>query len=507
MVGSATQWAKTYHAGGAEVGYVLPISTSSDYYLLGQSTSETGDQNCLFGKLDPHGSVRWAKSIGGAKKDSLDVVPVSDGYLVHGTSQSFNDGIDTKNKLVWAKFTKQWAQQHAYRYGKSLQEHGGTFAKTSDGGLLFYGSRTVPGANPNLNDQDILIIKIRPNGGIAWKKTLNYTLHDTLSSMVEVRDGYVFSGVVGDIITSNGLLLMKLNKSGNIVFKNLYSIDIAKTFDRIGMGGNLLKLADGNLMLTGRIQQLNPLLGGDRTLAAKLSPGGALLWDTTYGSANLSQVAALQIIENPANKTLLFGGTISHKAAIGTLPNSSLVALKTDKNGRILLQNAYGTSTEHNTGRLLGSVNALYFSGQHSTRVDDPDWKTLYGKLDATTLTPIWGRTFGGAGANLGILLRTPTEAAPNFLVSGTTLDFGYSTAKKGDIFGLTPDVDGNYAGCTYLQPYTPLPGSPDLLETPIELQTSTPDLQVLTPSSASSIILPVIDTSIATTDICPSIP
>lgn len=288
---------------------------------------------------------------------------------------------------------------------------------------------------------------------------------------------------------------MKLAKQGgSILWSKMYTIDISQSLNRIGPGGGIRKLADGNFIVIGMMQQLNPLLGGSRTILAKIDPSGNILWQNTYGNSAMSSVTAFNVIDNPTDQTLIVSGMGMDKTTF----NSSILVMKiASASGAITLQRQIGLSSENNTGFVIKSGTALYFSGTHSTGYTDSHLKVLYGKLSPTTFNPTWANTFGGAVAEYGASMKTST----GFMMEGTTFSFGNSPA-KGNIFGMILDANGNYPGC-YVTPIQLSTKNPGLTPTLFNLTASTPTLTSKSSPGAVAIALPVTSITLPTTNIC----
>lgn len=487
----AAQWAKVYGEAGKELGGVVP-NPAGGYSLYGVSTSAVSlaDQNTLFGQIDALGSVAWAKSIGGTRSDLFNVVTVPDGFLVAGTTNSYGAiGTPIRSNLVWAKFDPTWNQVYANVFGGTGEESG-TFLNTADGGLLFAGG-TVAG--PQGTDRDILLIKIRPNGTVAWKKVFNYGLQDVVLQAVEVGDGYVVAGTVVDpVMQRMGILVMKFTKAGGPLWSKLYTPGLTNL---LTMGGGFQKMPGGDFLIVG---QMTSLLGGGgiRTILARIDSLGAIRWQNSYGSTALSSAMAFNVIQNGTDQTLTVSGT----ATDATLKNSNILVMKLNANtGAVLLQNKIGqaSATAHNSGVVTKSGAGLYLSGLHWTGTAVTRTKVLYGKLNTTTFAPTWAKIFGGQNTDMGALFKT----ASGFLLGGTTRSFGV-TPNQGNLFGIVLDASGRYPGC-HVGALTLLATNPGIVATPLDLTAATPTLTARTAGNAAAIVLPAVTTTLPAADIC----
>jgi hypothetical protein len=95
------QWTKTIGGKGWETGTSL-IQTSDDGYAIAGSTSSDelaaysgpAEADVYVVKLNAHGNLQWAKTIGGPEHDrGISLIQISDGgYAIAGSTQSFGAG-------------------------------------------------------------------------------------------------------------------------------------------------------------------------------------------------------------------------------------------------------------------------------------------------------------------------------------------------------------------------------------------------------------------------------
>jgi hypothetical protein len=496
--GTPSQWAIAYGSGTLS-GVVTPITGGTGYYLYGTRTTLFKGQDIIFAQLDASGKVTWAKEIDWetTNTDNLNVEPVATGFLVYGNVQT--PGNTTQNELVWAKFGKQWNRVYAHGFSGLGTIEGGLFHDTSDGGLLFTGTLIVA-AGTKFQCVDTLLFKTDPSGFMSWKNVLQYGCLDNAGPMLEVSDGYLVAGLIADPFTKiHGVMVMKHAKTGaGIMWTNMYSIaNPLVNLDMVGTVGSFKQLSDGNFLVVGLIQELNPTLGGNRTYMLKIDPGGGILWQNSYGSTAIS-MGAQSVIENTTDKTLLVNGSATN------LPsgNLSIVAFTVNgSSGALIKQKQIGTSLDNNFGAILKSKSGdFYFSGWHSTAATDTNLKTIWGKLDPSTLAPTWAKTFSGGNA-YGLAIETAT----GFFLTGTTTSYGYNAANR-NTFGMILDSTGNYPNCN-ISPITLISTEyPNIASTPAGLTLGQPEFKSVEVGNVVAVRLPVINTTIKSLAICPAI-
>ncbi len=480
----AAQWSKVYGSStGDEGGAIWPIATGG-YYLSAPSTSYAGAKNALFAKLSASGGVAWAKSIGGLAEDILIVVNVSGGgFLVTGITKSFPT-TSSKYNILWAKFNASWAPVYQKVLGGAGDEAGG-FLPTSDGGLLFYGTSDSYAAD----DDDILIVKINSAGSVVWKKVFHKGTTDDATSTIELSDGYVISGKIQVAPPSplEGILVMKLNKStGAFMWKKLYTLPPAT--GTLG-GGGLDLLSDGSFILSGTVTP--PASTMAKTLLVKISSGGAIQWQRSYGIPSAS-VTAANVIENP-DHTLIVSGMLMDSSF-----HTSILVMKLAASGTITLKRRLGATTQYNAGTVLKSGSELLLMGTHHTSFVDPNLDLLYGKLNAATLVPIWAKTFGGTGVEFGDLL----VRSGGYMITGTTTSFGPGVPAKTNVFGMTLDANGDYPNC-HVSPYTLAATIPSVTAGSLSLTVTAPTLTARTAGAPTDISLTVSSVTLPVKNIC----
>jgi hypothetical protein len=480
----AAQWAKTYGGTGDESGGIWPAS-GGGYYLLGYLNSATTDT--IFAKLTSGGSVSWAKKIGGPAQDLLSVVDVSGGFLVTGMTNSF--GTAGGLNLVWAKFDSSWNPAYQKVFGGEGNEMGG-FYETTDGGLFFSGGSNSYGTSAS--DKDILLVKIKPSGAIAWKKVFHYGSQDQGGYMLEVSDGYLVSGETQNPPTSPlpGILLIKLSKTTGVP----QWIKLYKHPTGMLSGTEITKLSGGGFLLTGSLMSLS---GDNRIVLMKTNSNGVVQWQKSYGKASCSVMGHV-VTENP-DHTLILSGTITDPA--GT---SGTLVMKLSSTGGILWKKRLGAKTEINAGFISKSeTGQVLLSGSHTTGPSDDHYKILYSRLDPTTYSPIWAKVFGGDNYDSGAV----TKLTGGYLMEGTTTSFGPGTPSKYNIFGMILDADGNYPNC-HITPITlPVDTNPGVTsDNPGITTVNIPSFDTRTAGAPTNISLTVTPMTLQSKAICPSV-
>ncbi|MGO9084623.1 MAG: hypothetical protein ACLP6G_21900 [Terriglobales bacterium] len=490
---TVSQWAISYGSGGL-TGGVSPNPAGPGYYLEAVKSTASNGQDTLYGLLDSSGALTWAKEIDVATKDkdAFSITPTSTGFLVNGI-QTIPTSPD-ENKVVWNKFGTAWNNVYGYSLSEPGAVESGSFHNTSDGGLLFTGSMATGFGTPLLCF-DTLIFKTSATGPMLWKDVLGYGCVDNAGPMVEVSDGYLIAGILGNPVTKlRSIFLMKHSKGGpGILWTKTYSISNPLTLTEISTVGSLQQLSDGNFLIVGTLQKLNPLLGAGTAVLLKVSPAGAVLWQYSYGNPNLT-VAGLTVSENPTDHTLLLSGP----AIDLSTKNSCILVLKVSAAGLVLQQRMLGTGADNNLGFAGRSkYGDLHFSGVHSSSITSTNLKPIWGKLNSTTLVPSWTKSFSGTSS----VALANENASKGFFLSGTTTSYGFASV-KGDVFGMVLDSNGNYPNC-HVSTMSLSTASPGVAGTAAGLTPGIATFKSVTAGNLAGYDLPVGTATVESLDIC----
>jgi len=490
--GTLNLWSHAYGSGSLS-GVILPVTGATGYYLsASQPTINKGKDNVV-ALLSAAGAVTWAKEIdpGTKNTDALSFEPLATGFRLTGIVQQ--PSVANQNMLVWTQFDKTWKRTYGWGYSVNGAMVGAGPHDTSDGGMLFTGSLAIA-AGTKLQCIDTMLLKTDANGNMQWNNVWQYGCVDLAGPVAEVKDGYLVAGMLSDPVTKiHNLFLMKHALTGaGTLWTKMYSIPIT-TLDFFGAVTYVKVLSSGNILLVGSLQELNPILGGNSLFMVELNSSGGLLWANNY-KLTAGNLSPANVIENTTAKTLLVSGSEMNLTAMTA--SIDLFVVNT-ASGAIVQQQKLSSATHFDMGAVVKSTSGdLYFSGTHGTSMTDTYPKTLYGKLNATTLNPIWTNLFSG-GAGLAI------ETSTGFLLTGLTKSYGYNAA-KGNVFGMLVDKSGNYPSC-HIGALAMAASLPMVTSTPLSVTIGAPAWKTVTAGTLTGVAFPVASTTVSLTNICPA--
>jgi hypothetical protein len=329
-------------------------------------------------------------------------------------------------------------------FGGSGDERGNTIVPTTDGGYVLTGeTRSNDGDFSGLNkdSSDIFVMKLNSSGEIVWKKTYGGSSDDYGYSITTTTDdGYILTGFTSsndsDFSGMNkgntDIFVMKLNSSGEIEWK--------KTFGGSGgeIGKSITNTYDGGYVLTGWISSndgdFSGMSKGDYDIFVhKLDSNGDIVWKKTFGGS---------------------GGEIGY-------------SIITTSDGGYVITGSTNSNDGDFTGMNKGNQDIFIMKINSNGEIQ-------------------WKRTFGSIGYDeSGISVSTTTEGG--FVLTGYTSsnDGDFSGMSKGgeDIFVMNIDSNGNLNNTTsineFSEPTTTLSVHPNPFS-----NTTTVSYKVETPSN-----------------------
>jgi hypothetical protein len=343
------QWDKRF---GGDKGDILTSVTQTrdgGYLLAGHSSSgRTGDksqpnlgQNDYWVvKINSSGNKLWDRSYGGSGFDWLyGVIPISDGFLLIGTSDSPisldkheapRGGGDYWVIRISSTGGKLWDRTYGSP-GAERMESFNSSIRTSDGGFLIGGSSggQIGGekTQSNRGALDYWIVKITRTGTKQWDRTYGGSRQDFLNSVLQSTDG-------GYLLSGHSNSNMSGEKSQNMRDNFLYDYWVVrispsggKNWDKT-LGGNAadinpvgVQTSDGGFLIAGSSYSGAT---GDKTKInrgaldfwlVQLSTAGRFQWDRVFGgTANDGLTNVLKTrdgTETPVNGYLFAGESYS----------------------------------------------------------------------------------------------------------------------------------------------------------------------------------------------------
>jgi uncharacterized delta-60 repeat protein len=270
-------WQKTYGDTGSDVANSIHQTSDGGYILAGQTTSfGAGSNDYWVLKLNPDGTVAWQKTYGGTSSDIANSIQqtTDGGYIVGGYSSSFGAG---SNDAWVLKLNPDGTVAWQKTYGGTGGDVSYSVQQTPDGGYIAGGSSNSFGAG----NGEAWILKLNPDGTVAWQKTYGETGWDYADSVQQTADGgYIVGGSSSSFGAGNyDYWVLKLDPDGTVAWQKTYG----------GTGGEYVysnsihQTLDGGYILAGETTSFGA--GGSDAWVLKLNPDGTVAWQKTYGLA------------------------------------------------------------------------------------------------------------------------------------------------------------------------------------------------------------------------------
>ena len=368
------------------------------------------------------GQSYWKRTYGGAGGISASAItPTPDGnFIVTGQISSsfyfyFSDvyilNIKPNGDTLWTKTYGRSSANSRYNYAYCI-------TPTLDENFIIAGLE---------NDDDVYLLKIKPNGDTLWTKTFGNG-HDWATAITPTIDGnFIVVGFTSSFGVERNVYLLKIKPNGDTLWTKTYGRNRSDYYD---YAQAITPTPDGNYIIAGYIKSFG--VDSSEVYLLKIKSDGDTLWTKTYGGADWDNAYA--ITPTPEGNCIVAGYTKSF--GVGS---SDVYLLNIKPNGDTLWTKTYGGAGWDDASAITPASdgNFIVAGSTKSFGAGSNDFYLLKIKPDGDTL---WTKTYGGTGYD-GAKAITPTPDG-NFIVAGYTTSFGTG---GGDIW-LISIIDDRYA-------------------------------------------------------------
>ena len=362
----------------------------------------------------------WAKTYGGPGIDvAFSIQQTGDGgYIVAGGTNSFGSvGFDFWVLKLNPDGTVAWQKT----YGGSGIDVAHSIQQTSDGGYIVAGSTNSFGAG----GYDIWVLKLNSDGTVAWQKTYGGASSDGASSIRQTSDGgYIVAGGTNSFGAGEGdIWVLKLNSDGTVAWQKTYG----------GAGDDLAfsiqQTSDGGYIVAGRTYSFG---AGERDFwVLKLNSDGTVAWQKTYGGGVIDEATSIQ--QTSDGGYIVAGYTSSFGAG-----GDDIWVLKLDGDGNVAWQKTYGGGSDDEAHSIQQTNDGGYVVAGRTSSFGaggDDIWVL---KLDGDG-NVAWQKTYGGASDDEANSIQQTSDGG--YVVAGSTKSFGAGDA---DYWVLKLKSNGN---------------------------------------------------------------
>ena len=393
----ADTWAKTLTSTGYTRASAVD-QTSDGGYIVSGTMGWNGDY-AFVAKLNSDGKVGWKRKYDNQRYDYANAVQqTSDGgYIVAGFSDSIlgwayawvlkllSDGA-----VDWQEFLVDFYEGYTSIY--DVQQ-------TVDGGYVVAGRRF------GNNRTSAFIIKLNPNGTVAWQKAYGGSEYDLVRSIQQTSDGgYIMAGTTNSFGAGGyDAWVLKLDANGNL--GPSYPGTWQKAYGGAGedQASAIEQTPNGGYIMAGFTNSFGA--DGFDYWVLRLDASGGVVWQKTYGGTGDDKASSIQWTSDGGY--VVAGSTTSFGAG-----GSDAWVLRVDTNGISVWQNTYGRAGDDTASSVRQTSDGGYIvAGSTSVAA----WLL---RLDST------GNITGCPAG----LIRTTTVSGIDTYVTGTptsaTIDF-----------------------------------------------------------------------------------
>lgn len=303
---------------------IIPLKDGA--LIVGYTQSfGSGNDDAYVMRVDKFGNKVSSTAFGGGGDDVLKaVVATKDGFMAVGTTRSFGNGVES---IYLAKLSNtghvQW--QNGYYSDKDDYYRGNDIIDIGNDNFLVAGSEEhIKFFN---SEKNCYINAIDINGKRNGIKRYGGEDAERANSIVSVPDGYVFAGVTDTWgHGADDAYVVKINKKGDRVWHNAFGF----RYDEVA--NQIITTKDGGFILVGSTD--SDVQNQKDVFVVKMNANGDREWKRHYGTKENEE--GFDIVE--VDDGYVVAGYTKYTPSY----NSDAYLLKLDINGNIVWNRRYG---------------------------------------------------------------------------------------------------------------------------------------------------------------------
>ena len=292
--------------------------------------------------------------------------------------------------------------------------------QTSDGGYIVVGNTSF-----GIGKTDILVLKLYPDGKIAWQKTYGGKKDDGACCIQQTADGgYIVMGDSSSFDEDSGFWMLKLNHDGGIAWQKSYPNAIK---------GNIVSIQQtkgGGYIAVGRRMSVHGEhggvigTGGYDLWVVKFDTEGRVEWQKMYGGEKWDEASAVQQTSD--------GGYI----VAGYLNSFDFLILRLNSDGKIAWKKIYERTGKPSA--IQQTADGGYIVAGFISFGSGKEYDVWVLKLNSEGVT-LWQKAYGGPKKDVADFIQQTSDGG--YIVACTTNSFG---AGGHDFWVLKLDHNGN---------------------------------------------------------------
>jgi hypothetical protein len=195
-------WSKTFGDNNQNIGQDIEQTTDGGYIIAGSSSNSSLNDAITLLKLNSLGTLTWVKHFGNTGSEyPSDVEQTADGgYILAGSTSSFNLGGEAFLLKTSSSGSAQWAKTYLGVYGKEVSElNGGGFAFTGTG-------------------SGMALVKTTSTGDTVWAKSFippNTSISRGWAVKQTTDQGFILCGDITLPGDTSSIFIVKTDANGN----------------------------------------------------------------------------------------------------------------------------------------------------------------------------------------------------------------------------------------------------------------------------------------------------
>jgi hypothetical protein len=303
--------------------------------------SAFGDNDIFAAKLDADGNVVWSNLYGASGNDqALHIEKTSDGgYIIGGTTNSFNTGFDPIAIKLDGSGIVQWTKYYAF----VNDDYANYITQTVDGGYIMTGYMNSQGSGEN----DIFSLKIDASGSIMWGGLYGGAFSEFGNAIRPTGDGgYVIGGYTYSFGQFGDGIVLKIFGDGVLAWSKIYG---GIGFDNI----KDLQISSNGLIACGSTVSFG--LTTEDAYAFNLDNSGFVYWCRTFGG-NVSGIDQLTQIRQTSDGGFIASGFMQNTNENGL----DVCVIKMFGDGAFNWQKSFGGVGNDNSNALFVKSDGGY---------------------------------------------------------------------------------------------------------------------------------------------------
>jgi hypothetical protein len=305
------------------------------------------DEKVSIIKTSVKGNVFWRKNYSIGNYGSAKSITQTPDNNIFICGQAVQNWVEKREDIFLQKLNAKGDSVWVKTFGGNSFDYAACIISTSDRNLLIAGKSESFEAG---SSGDIYLIKLNYDGKVIWEKTFADPESEFATHVMETQQGdYIITGndQASEPDTANKIYLLKVDANGNLVWEKRFGLGKGNW----KWGYSTIETANGDYLTSGHLTRD----GYTQVLIVKTDNNGNQIWEKTYGEPLLSETG-YSLKMNHDNTCTITGTSFEVNN-----PDTEIILLKIDENGKELWFQRFGSSFNSNGFNLLkyGSQNIV----------------------------------------------------------------------------------------------------------------------------------------------------